>query len=135
MEDLINEIEGIDEELIETDDADCKAIQKSLREGLNSLRTASEWLLDPKNNDIDAKFSGATPFLHLTGTVVGGWLMARSALAAHRKLPNSKDQTFLEAKIITARFYADHVLPRANTFLPEITRGSGSVLALPEDSF
>jgi len=135
MDNLINEIGGIDEKLIETDDADCKAIQKSLREGLNSLRTASEWLLDPKNNDIDTKFSGATPFLHLTGTVVGGWLMARSALAAHRKLPNSKDRPFLEAKIITARFYADHILPRANAFLPEITRGSGSVMALPEESF
>ena len=61
--------------------------------------------------------------------------MARSALAAHRNLPNSEDRPFLEAKIITARFYADHVLPLANIFLPEITRGSCSVLALPENSF
>ena len=73
---------------------------------------ASEWLLDPGNNDLDSKFAGATPFLHLTGTVVGGWLMARSALAARRRATDGGERAFLDAKIATARFYADHILPR-----------------------
>jgi alkylation response protein AidB-like acyl-CoA dehydrogenase len=135
MGDLLEEMEQIDAELLATQDADCAAMQKSLADGRAALRSASEWLLDPKNNDLDAKFAGATPFLHLTGTVVGGWLMARSALAAHRKAANGSDRAFLEAKIVTARFYAEHVLPRAHALLPEITEGSGSVLALAEDQF
>ena len=111
------------------------AIQKSLATGRTSLQKATNWLLDPTNNDIDTKFAGATPFLHLVGTVVGGWLIARGALAAHRQLSNGGDQKFLEAKVITARFYSDHILPRTEALLPEITNGSSSVLALAEEQF
>ncbi|MCZ6839672.1 MAG: acyl-CoA dehydrogenase, partial [Alphaproteobacteria bacterium] len=135
MSDLLDEMAQLDEALVATQDADCVAVQKSLADGRVALRKASDWLLDPTNNDIDTKFAGATPFLHMTGTVVGGWLMARAALAAHRKAANSGDRSFLEAKIVTARFYADHVLPRVHALLPEITQGSGSVLALAEDQF
>jgi hypothetical protein len=135
MGDLLDEMEQIDAELLATQDADCAAVQKSLADGRAALRSASEWLLDPKNNDLDSKFAGATPFLHLTGTVVAGWLMARAAVAAHRRVANGGDRAFLEAKIVTARFYAEHVLPRARALLPEITEGSGSVLALSEDQF
>jgi alkylation response protein AidB-like acyl-CoA dehydrogenase len=135
MGDLLDEMAQLDADLLATQDADCAAVQRSLAEGRAALSTASEWLLDPKNNDIDAKFAGATPFLHLTGTVVGGWLMARSALAAHRKSANGGDRSFLEAKIVTARFYAEHVMPRVHALLPEITQGSASVLALAEDQF
>lgn len=135
MGDLLDEMAQLDNDLLETQDADCAAVQRSLAEGRAALSKASEWLLDPKNNDIDAKFAGATPFLHLTGTVVGGWLMARSALAAHKKSANGGDRSFLEAKIITARFYAEHVMPRVHALLPEITQGSASVLALAEDQF
>lgn len=135
MSDLLDEMEQIDAELAATNDADCAAILKSLAEARVTLRQASDWLLDPKNNDIDTKFAGATPFLHLTGTVVGGWLMARAALAAHRNSSKDGDRAFLEAKIVTARFYADHILPRVHALLPQITEGSGSVLALAEDQF
>ncbi len=132
---LLDEMEQIDAELLATQDADCAAVQKSLADGRSALRGAAEWLLDPANNDLDTKFAGATPFLHLTGTVVAGWLMARAAVAAHSKAANGGDRSFLEAKIVTARFYAEHVLPRAHALLPEITEGSGSVLALSEDRF
>ncbi len=135
MSELLDEMAQIDAELLATKDADCAAVQKSLAEGRMALREATEWLLDPKNNDIDTKFAGATPFLHLTGTVVGGWLMARAALAARSKADNGGDRSFLEAKMVTARFYAEHVLPRVHALLPQITQGSQSVLALAEDQF
>jgi alkylation response protein AidB-like acyl-CoA dehydrogenase len=67
MGDLLDEMAQVDADLLATQDADCAAVQRSLAEGRAALSTASEWLLDPKNNDIDAKFAGATPFLHLTG--------------------------------------------------------------------
>ena len=46
-----------------------------------------------------------------------------------------EDRAFLEAKMVTARFYAEHVLPRVHALLPQITQGSQSVLALAEDQF
>jgi hypothetical protein len=48
------------------------------------------------------------------GLVTGGWLLARSALAAHRLLAEGEgDKEFLEDKIATARFYAEQLLPQA----------------------
>lgn len=132
---LLEEMENIDQDLLDTNDADCIAMQKSLASGRIALKEATDWLLDPTNNDIDTKFAGATPFLHLVGTVVGGWLITRGALAAHSQLSNGGDQKFLEAKVITARFYSDHILPRTEALLPEITHGSSSVLALAEEQF
>ncbi len=58
--------------------------------------------------------TAAVPYLHLAVTVTGGWLMAKSALAAAGYLDKGEgDQTFYRAKIATARFYADQMLPQA----------------------
>ena len=62
---------------------------------------------------------GATPYLRMFGTVVGGWLMARQALAARTSSPSGSTTTaYLEAKVTTARFYAEQLLPQAAGLLP-----------------
>ena len=62
--------------------------------------------------------------------------MARGALIAKRKLDeNSEDYDFYRAKIGTARFYAEHILPLAAAYKQEIVHGSSSVLALEEAQF
>jgi len=72
----------------------------------------------------------------LTGIVVGGWQMARAARIARDLLPAGEENAaFLHAKIATARFYAEHVLPEATGARDEITAGAGSTLALEEMSF
>ena len=55
------------------------------------------------------------PYLKLFGTVAGGWLMARAALVAATKL-ETPEADFYRAKKITARFYAEHVLPEAQVY-------------------
>jgi hypothetical protein len=67
--------------------------------------------------------------LALFGTVVGGWLMARLALAAESGGPHP---TFAAAKRVTARFYAEHFLPRASAYLPAIEGGATIVEFDPE---
>jgi len=99
------------------------------------LRAATEWMLDPANNDTNRKFAGAAAFLNLTGTVVGGWLMTRSALAAADGDVSGASPEFRAAKRITAQFYATHVLPRARMYLDTITEGGDAVMALAEDLF
>ena len=79
-------------------------------------------------------FAGAVPFLKLMGIVAGGWQMGRAALAAERKL-ESGDRNFLEAKIATARFYADHVLVQAPALRNTVVNGAPGVMALSEDQF
>ena len=56
----------------------------------------------------------SVPYLKLFGTVAGGWMMARAALVAQAEVEGSPDadRDFLEAKLATARFYAEHELPQ-----------------------
>jgi hypothetical protein len=63
--------------------------------------------------------------------VAGGWQMARAALIASEKTSDP----FYAAKLVTARYYADHVLPRALAYKHEITAGGPATLALSEDQF
>ena len=71
--------------------------------------------------------AGATLYLRLFGLVIGGWLMARSALAASRLLRDAggSDAVFLRGKIGTARFYTEQLLPQTAGLLPAVTAGAG----------
>jgi hypothetical protein len=71
----------------------------------------------------------------LFGVVAGGYLLAKGALSAAKKLGNGGDSAFYSAKLSVARFYADHVLSQAPALLHPVRDGAGSVLALPEDQF
>jgi 3-(methylthio)propanoyl-CoA dehydrogenase len=99
-----------------------------------ALENATGWLLSTYDRDPANAAAGAVPYLKLLGTVTGGWLMARAALVAAAKhaTPGSD---FYRAKKITARFYAEHVLPEAQAFREAIVNGAGSVLALDESLF
>jgi hypothetical protein len=70
----------------------------------------------------------------LTGIVVGGWQMALAALAI-TKGAASDDQVFADAKLVTARFYGQHILPRARGFAAAAMAGADTVMALAEESF
>jgi butyryl-CoA dehydrogenase len=87
-------------------------------------------------SDIKGVFAGAVPFLRLMGIVAGGWQMARAALTAEQHLLAGKgDKSFLEAKIATARFFADHVLVQAPALRNTVVNGSAGVLALSDEQF
>ena len=131
MEELLEELDDLPDSV----DPEIGEIVAAQMNANNTLRRATEWMLDPANNDVNRKFAGANAFLHLAGTVVGGWLMTRAAIAATSGAKGAPSPEFLNSKRITARFYADHILPRANMHLETITRGGDSVMALAEDAF
>ena len=80
--------------------------------------------------------AGAAPFLELFGTVAGGWQMARSALAAHGQLKaGTADQDFYRGKLRTARFYAEHLLPRAEGLSRIVIQGGDAVLDMEDGLF
>jgi butyryl-CoA dehydrogenase len=87
-------------------------------------------------SDIKGVYAGSVPYLRLAGIVLGGWQMGRAALAAQRKLDaGDGDAAFYNAKIATARFFADHILSQAASLRTAIVEGSAGVLALAEDQF
>jgi len=95
-----------------------------LAHGIDALERATKGLLASAANDLSAALAGAEPYLRLLGTVAAGWLLARGAAAATRRLKAGVgDRPFLEAKTATARFYAEHRLTQAPSLLPAIAGG------------
>jgi hypothetical protein len=81
-------------------------------------------------------FAGSVLYLKLAGVVLGGWQLARAALAARRLLDASEgDAAFLRAKIGTARFFADHILAQAAALRHSIVSGAAGALALDDVQF
>jgi alkylation response protein AidB-like acyl-CoA dehydrogenase len=115
-------------------DKDLKVIARSLVGGTVALEKSTDWLVETYERDPASAAAGAVPYLKLFGTVTGGWLMARAASVAMTML-ESPDADFYRAKKITARFYAEHVLPEAQVYREAIVNGAGSVLALEETMF
>jgi len=112
------------------------SLRLPLRQGIDALAGATDWMVEAMTRDVRHAAAGAVEYLRLFGTVTGGWLMARGALEAAARLASGEgDAAFLEAKLVSARFYAASVLARAPAFLSPITRAGESVLALAEEQF
>ncbi|MFO1192548.1 MAG: acyl-CoA dehydrogenase [Rhodoferax sp.] len=83
----------------------------------------------------NAVFSGSVPYLMLAGNLMAGWQMARALLVAQAEAARGEDAAFMQAKIVTARFYADHLLARAPGLRDSIVDGADCVTALALESF
>ena len=83
----------------------------------------------------NAVFAGSVPYLLLAGRLVAGWQLARSLLVADALLHKGQDGAFMQAKIVTAQFYADHVLSAIPGMRDAIVTGADSVNALALDAF
>jgi hypothetical protein len=106
-------------------------LQGTLQTAIDHLDRSVTWLVEHAPDDPNLPGSAAVNLLMLAGTVLGGWQMVKSALAA----PALSDTTFAEAKIQTAQFYCHHVLPRSAAFAEAAMAGSASVMAMSEQSF
>jgi 3-(methylthio)propanoyl-CoA dehydrogenase len=101
------------------------ALRRPLAAGLDALDEATGFMVEAGEADPPRALAGAVPYLKLFGTVAGGWLMAKGALAAATRLDAGEgDAGFNEAKLMTARFYGEHVLPAAPGLLPAVTGGA-----------
>lgn len=117
-------------------DERCNGLADSLTDALYAARQARQHLLDGAAEDPALAGSMAFNLMMLMGYLCGGWAMARSALAASAALDAGRgDPAFLEAKLVTARFYAEHLLPRTRALLASVLAGSESIMALDEAQF
>jgi alkylation response protein AidB-like acyl-CoA dehydrogenase len=113
-----------------------KAIGRRLETAATALEQVVAYVVGNLKSDIKGVFAGSVPYLKLAGIVLGGWQMGRAALAAQRKLQDGAgDKDFYSAKIVTARFFADHFLTQADAYRLAIVEGSGAVQALSEAQF
>ncbi|MGP6159305.1 MAG: acyl-CoA dehydrogenase C-terminal domain-containing protein [Vulcanimicrobiaceae bacterium] len=128
---LIGQITATAKQLEASSNADSKAIGAELSKAVAQLTSAATWLGANAKADLRQTFAAAVPYLMLWGYVAGGWQLGRSALIAEKKL----DDPFYAAKVTTARYYADHILPRAAAFAHEVVAGGPTTMGLTDEQF
>jgi 3-(methylsulfanyl)propanoyl-CoA dehydrogenase len=135
MRALLGEMRALDAELATAPDENIKAIRNHLRAGVATLQSASDDLLARYRSKRAAALAGAVPYLRLAALVTGGWLIAKGALAASRRLAAGEgDAGFCRARLLSARFFAEQRLATAPTLVPAISDG-GTVLDFDPEWF
>ncbi len=132
----LEHLQQFDAELAKSRQPDIAKVRGALATASKALAEAVEYLLATFGKDVKAASAGAVPFLRLMGIVAGGWQLARSALIAERRLAEAKgDKAFYQAKIATARFFADQLLSQAPGLASAVTSGGAGALSLDEEQF
>jgi len=133
---IIAQVRQTEAELANAKSPDLQAIYKRLSGASVALEQVVDYIAATAKSDIKAAFAGSVPYLMLAGVVFGGWQMARAALVASSKIEaGDGDIAFYQAKLGTARFFADHFLSQADATRAAIVEGSAGVLALTEEQF
>ncbi|MEP6773882.1 MAG: acyl-CoA dehydrogenase, partial [Polaromonas sp.] len=129
------QIEKTETELLKQGSADAVAVAKRLKAARLAFIDVVDFVAGNTKASPNAVFAGSVPYLMLAGNLVAGWQMARSLLVAQEQLAQGVDAAFMQAKITTARFYADHLLTKAPGVRDSIVEGADSVTALALDAF
>jgi alkylation response protein AidB-like acyl-CoA dehydrogenase len=102
-------------------------------DAVDALEKAAEYIVANFATDVRTVAVGAVPFLRLMGTVCGGWMMLRAAMAARSRIAAGDSDAFYPNKIATAGFYAAHVLPAAAALSQVVIAGGASALLIEDD--
>jgi 3-(methylthio)propanoyl-CoA dehydrogenase len=129
------QIEATEAELATRDSVACRAMFKRLKAAREAFLDAVAFVAGQTKAAPNAVFAGSVPYLMLAGTTVAGWQMARALLAAEQQLAAGDDVAFMQAKITTAHFYADHILNQAPSLRDSICEGAEAVTALALEAF
>ncbi|WP_050465326.1 acyl-CoA dehydrogenase [Herbaspirillum autotrophicum] len=133
---LISQVRATAGELLAAESAELKVIGRRLQDGAQALEEVVDYVVANIKSDIKGVFAGSVLYLKLAGIVLGGWQMGCAALvAAARIRDGAGDADFYQAKIATARFFADHQLTQAGAQRTAIIEGSAGVMALSESQF
>ena len=133
---ITQEISALARTLADDADASLQSMGRSLAAATRALGEAVDWMVPAYGTQSRAAHAGAVSYLKLWGVVAGGWQLGRAALTAARHLASGTgDKRFLQAKIVTARYYMDNVLPQAQSLAQTVVGGGESALALAVDQF
>ena len=107
---LIDELSGIVGKVEASNDPAFGTTGAKLRDALTSLDRTSKWLLERMASAPNDALAGATPYLRLFGSTLGGCMLANEALAA--RVDSHGDP----ARYVTlARFFAENVAVQAGS--------------------
>jgi hypothetical protein len=131
---LVSEMRSVDPPLANSGD-DLAGLRQALSRGLDELVQCSSHVLTGDKRDPDLAGAAAMNYLMLMGTVIGGWQLARGALAALAPARGGPDAAFHQIQIVMAKFYAEQILPRCVVYGGGVRAGSGTLMALTAEQF
>ena len=102
-----------------------------LKTSAGHLQQATMWLMQNALAKPDNAGAASTDYLQLFGLVALGYMWAQMAKAALAK----GESDLAKAKLVTARFFAERLLPETGLRLTRVTAGAGDVMALPAEAF
>jgi alkylation response protein AidB-like acyl-CoA dehydrogenase len=112
------------------------AVAAALEKSVGDLQTATMWLMQNGLANPNNAGAAAYPYMTLMGVVCLGLMWLRMARASTALLANgAEDKAFHEAKLVTARFFASHVMPETGSLRRKIEAGSETLMALPAEAF
>ena len=132
---IAGQIEATEAELLKSGTEHALAMAKRLKAAREAFIEVVNFVAGNTKASPNAVFAGSVPYLMLAGNVMAGWQMARGLLAAQELLAAGTDVAFMQSKITTARFYADHILTKVPGMRDSITEGAQCVTALALEAF
>jgi alkylation response protein AidB-like acyl-CoA dehydrogenase len=107
-----------------------------LEQALGDQQAATMWLMQNGMANPDNAGAGSTAYMHITGIVTLGLLWLRMASAAHNALEaGTEDKAFMETKLMTARFFAERIMPDTAALRRKLEGGAEVIMAMPVEAF
>ena len=129
------QIESTEAALAQRSTVASRAMHKRLKAARVAFIDAVDFVAAQSKGNPNAVFAGSVPYLMLSGTVMAGWQMARALMAAEDRLAEGLDTAFMQAKIATSHFYADHILNKVPGLRDSIVEGADAVTAMALEAF
>jgi alkylation response protein AidB-like acyl-CoA dehydrogenase len=115
---------------------DAAGVAAALEPALNDLQAATMWLAQNGMADPNNAGAGAYAYMDLMGLVSLGWMWLKMAAASQRALEDgTEDEPFHDAKLVTARFYAQRELPLSAGLRRKIEAGAETLMKIPAEAF
>jgi len=130
---LCAQIATTEQDLAAHGDEHCTIMLNALKEGRLALETTIDYIVANGKIDPKAVYAGAVTYLKLAGVVLCGWQMARAMMITLDKMES--DPKFFGAKLITARFYAETVLPQSAGLAQSVLLSGANINRMSADMF
>jgi len=117
-------------------DPNAKEIAAALEKANAELQAATMWLMQNGMTNPNNAGAASYSYMNLMGIVCLGLMWLRMTKASGAALANGgEDKAFHEAKLITARFFAERIMPEAGSLRRKLEAGAESIMALPVEAF
>lgn len=117
-------------------DAAMKPYAEPVAGALKQLQQATMWFMQNAMTKPDNAAAGSTDYMHLMGLVAQAYmwlLIAKAAIA--KKAADSDSTSVMDAKLLTATFFMQRILPECAAHVARIETGADTMMAMPEEAF